>query len=136
MFKALIRPVFMTALLFSSLVSGPAIFAQADKYDAARNLVQRVQDDLQTLHPAGPHQDKDRERIQDAMKHLSDLDRNLTKDRFSKGAISEAIGSVQGILDHNTLETGERDILNADVHDLRELKLYRGLNMAFPTRVF
>ena len=126
MFRALIRPVFMTALLISSFVPGPAIFAQGDEYDAARNLVQRVQDDLQTLHPAGPHQGKDRERIQDAMKHLSDLDRNLTKDRFSKGAISDAIGNVQGILDHNTLETRERDILNADVHDLRELKLYRG----------
>jgi hypothetical protein len=124
--KHLSRPVFAAALLFSSLVQSPKVLARGDGYEAGRNLVQRVQDDLHALHPAGPHQSKDRERIEDALKHLSDLDRDLNKDKFSKSAISDAIADAQGILKHNTLEPRERDMLNADVHDLRELKIYKG----------
>lgn len=120
------RPLLVTAFLIPLLVQVPMAFAQGDEYDAARNLIQHVQDDLHSIQPAGPHQGKDRERIQDALKHLSDLDRHLTKDKFSKGSIGDAIDNVQDILNHNTLETRERDMLNADAHDLRELKLYKG----------
>ncbi|MGA7413559.1 MAG: hypothetical protein WBW33_24000 [Bryobacteraceae bacterium] len=126
MIKTIHRHVLLAALLMPLLAQVPIAFAQGDEYDAARNMIQHVQDDLHTIQPAGPHQGKDRERIQDALKHLSDLDRHMTKDKFSKGAIDDAIGNVQGILNHNTLETRERDMLNADVHDLRELKLYKG----------
>jgi hypothetical protein len=120
------RPLLAAAFLIPLLVQVPTAFGQGDEYDAARNLIQHVQDDLHSIQPAGPHQGKDRERIQDALKHLSDMDRRLTKDKFSKDAISDAIDNVQGILNHNTLETRERDMLTADVHDLRELKLYKG----------
>ena len=123
MIKNLFRGSLMTALLVSSFARTPAVFAQGDEYNEARNLVQRVQDDLHTLHPTGS---KDRDRINDALKHLSDLDRKFTKDKFSKGPLSDAIGNVKDILDHNTLETRERDMLNADIHDLRELRLYKG----------
>jgi hypothetical protein len=123
MIKKLFRGSLMTALLVSSFAQTPAAFAQGDEYSEARNLVQRVQDDLHTLHPNG---NKDRDRINDALKHLSDLDRKFTKDKFSKGPLSDAIDDVKDILDHNTLETRERDMLNADIHDLRELRLYKG----------
>jgi hypothetical protein len=113
----------MTALLVLSLASAPVAFAQGDEYNEARNLVQRVQDDLRALHPNGH---KDRDRINDVLKHLSDLDRTFTKDQFRKAPLSDAIGKLQNILDHNTLETRERDTLNADIHDLRELRLYKG----------
>jgi hypothetical protein len=126
MTSSLVRPIVLTAFLVLSLGKAPAAFAQGDEYDQARTMVQRVQDDLKTIQPAGPHQGKDRERIQEALKHLSDMDRKFTKDKFSKGAVGDAISNVQSILDHNTLETRERDMLNADVHDLRELKLYKG----------
>ena len=123
MIKNVFGASLMTALLVLSLARTPAAFAQGDEYNEARNLVQRVQDDLRTLHPNG---NKDRDRINDALKHLSELDRKLTKDKFSKGPLSDAIGNVKDILDHNTLETRERDMLNADIHDLRELRLYKG----------
>jgi hypothetical protein len=123
MIKNLFRGSLMTALLVLSFARTPPAFAQGDEYNEARNLVQRVQDDLRTLHPT---ENKDRNRINDALKHLSDLDRKFTKDKFSKGPLSDAIGNVQDILDHNTLEARERDMLNADIHDLRELRLYKG----------
>lgn len=123
MIKNLFRANLMTALLVLSFVRTPGAFAQGDEYNEARNLVQRVQNDLHTLHPTG---NKDRDRINDALKHLSDLDRKFTKDKFSKGPLSDAIGNLKDILDHNTLETRERDMLNADIHDLRELRLYKG----------
>jgi|SRR4051812_46087831 len=97
--------------------------AQGDEYEEGRQLVQRVQDHLKELRPTG---DKDRDRIDDTLKHLSELDRNFTKDRFRKGTLSDAIGNLQDVLDHNTLDTRERDTLNADIHDLRELRLYKG----------
>jgi hypothetical protein len=123
MIKNVFRASLMMALLVFSFARTPAAFAQGDEYNEARNLVQRVQDDLRTLHPNG---NKDRDRINDALKHLSELDRKFTKDKFSKGSLSDAIGNIKDILDHNTLETRERDMLNADVHDLRELRLYKG----------
>lgn len=110
-------------LLGLSVAQAPAVFAQGDEYEEARTMVQRVQDDLHHLNPASG---KDRERVTDALKHLSDLDRNFTKDKYKKGPLSDAIGNLQGILDHNTLEARERDMLNADIHDLRELRLYKG----------
>ncbi len=113
----------LAALLFLTVGLAPTAFAQGDEYDEARNLVQRVQDDLHTLHPTGH---KDRDRVNDALKHLSDLDRKFTKDQFRKGPLSDAIANVQGILDHNTLEARERDMLNTDIHNLRELRLYKG----------
>ncbi len=76
---------------------------------------------LTLVQPIFSHGDEN-----DALKHLSELDRNFTEDKFSKGPLSAAIGNVQGVLDHNRLETRERDILTADVHDLRELRLYKG----------
>jgi hypothetical protein len=123
MIKKLFQGSLMTALLVLALAPASAAFAQGDEYSEARNLVQRVQDDLHALHPI---EHKDRDRINDALKHLSDLDRKFTKDKFSKGPLSDAIGKLQDILDHNTLEARERDMLNADIHDLRELRLYKG----------
>ncbi len=98
-------------------------FAQGSDYDEARTLVQHVQDDLHTLHPTAH---KERERVKDALKHLSDLDRKFTKEQFHKRPLSDAIGNVQGILDHNTLDARERDMLSADVYNLRELRLMKG----------
>src|ERR1700722_12095169 len=123
MIKNLFRRSLATTLLVLLFSSVPAALAQGDEYDEARTLVQRVQDDLHTLHPASH---KDRDRVKDALKHLSDLDRKFTKDQFRKAPLSDAIGNVQGILDHNTLDTRERDTLNADIHVLRELRLFKG----------
>ena len=123
MTQRLFRLNLITAFVLFSLAMAPATYAQGDEYSEARSMVQRVQDDLHALHPNGH---KDRSRINDVLKHLSDLDRKFTKDQFRKGPLSDAIGKLQGILDHNTLEARERDTLSADVHDLRELRLYKG----------
>jgi hypothetical protein len=122
MIKNLFRASLIT-LLVLSFARTPTARAQGDEYNEARNLVQRVQDDLRVQHPRG-HDDRDR--INDVLKHLSDLDRKLTKDKFSKDTLSDAISKLQNVLDHNTLEARERDALNADIHDLRELRVYKG----------
>jgi hypothetical protein len=121
--QKLSRASLAAAVILLSFATIPRVFAQGDEYDEARNLVQRVQDDLHSVQPNGH---KDRDRINDALKHLSELDKTFTKDKFHKGPLSDAIGNLQDILDHNTLEPRERDVLNADVHDLRELRLYKG----------
>lgn len=123
MMKNFFRVSLVTALLVLFAMPPSVALAQGDEYDEARTLVQRVQDDLHTLHP---HAHKQRDRVNDALKHLSDLDRTFTKDKFRKGPLSDAIGNIQGILDHNTLDARDRDTLSADVHELRELRLFKG----------
>ena len=93
----LFRMSVTAALLVLSFAPGRVAVAQGDEYSEARNLVQRIQDDLHTLHPTGH---KDQDRINDVLKHLSDLDRKFTKDKFSKGPLSEAIEKLKDILDH------------------------------------
>ncbi|MGA2183145.1 MAG: hypothetical protein ABSH47_08960 [Bryobacteraceae bacterium] len=100
--------------------------AQEGAYSDARQLVQRVQQDLHHVMHRGTRTDKERERIEAAQKHLSDFDRNLSNNKFAKDRLDEAIDDVKNVADNNTLEARDRDALNADVNDLRQLREVRG----------
>jgi hypothetical protein len=94
-----------------------------DRYSVdARDLVQRTQRDLQRARDLRPRNDKERERIENALKHLSDFDRNLSKNKFDKDRLNEAIDDLKNVVDHNTLEPRDRDALNADLGELRLLR--------------
>jgi hypothetical protein len=90
----------------------------------ARDLVQRVQGDLQRVRDLGPRDDKERERIDNARKHLSDFDRSLSKNKFDKDRLDEAIDDLKNVVEHNTLESRDRDMLNVDLGDLRQLRSF------------
>lgn len=91
----------------------------------ARDLVQRVQADLQRVRDLGPRDGKERERIENALKHLSDFDRSLSKNKFDKDRLNESIEDLKNVVDHNTLESRDRDMLNTDLGDLRQLRSFR-----------
>jgi predicted negative regulator of RcsB-dependent stress response len=62
---------------------------------------------------------KEQERYRNAQKSLSTLDRHLTKGKFDKGDLDQAIEDIQNVLDHNTLQSSSRDALLSDIQNLR-----------------
>ena len=62
------------------------------------------------------------ERYNNAIRHLSDFDRELTTHRFDKGKLDRSIGDVQSVIDHNTLSGRSRRELLRDVMNLRRLR--------------
>jgi hypothetical protein len=128
--KFTIRNFLAQAVIASFLLTGavtPSVAEQRyrdrDRYSVdARDLVQRTQADLQRARDLRPRNEKERERIENALKHLSDFDRHLSKDKFDKDRLNEAIDDLKNVVDHNTLEPRDRDALNADLGELRLLR--------------
>jgi hypothetical protein len=85
-------------------------------------MVQRVQDDLQRLLDKRPRDGKERERINNARKHLSDFDRKLRENKFDKDRLDSSIDDVKNVVENNTLEPEDRDMMSADLKDLRGLR--------------
>src|SRR5690349_11962549 len=117
---------------YSILVSAAMLFglmaaqAQDNLYANARSLVQRVQQDLRHAARINRDDDKERDRYDNAMKHLSDFDKDLSRNKFDKGKLDDAIEDVKNVVDHNTLDPRGRDLLSQDLRDLRSLRQNRG----------
>ena len=85
-----------------------------------RQLIEKTQDDLRRSSELQHTRKGDqRNRYQNAQKSLSTFDRHLTKVKFDKGELDKAIGDIQSVLDHNTLQASSRDALLSDVQNLR-----------------
>jgi hypothetical protein len=94
----------------------------APRDDDARSLIQRVTDDLQRVRDMGNRNNKEKERINNALKHLSDFDRNWTRHNFNQGRLDSSIDDIKNVVKNNTLEPRDRDTLTADMRDLREFR--------------
>lgn len=104
----------------------PLAYGQGGRYGNARGLVARVQNNLRRAERFTEPTAKERERYFNAQHHLSQFDRELAKDKFDKDKLDEAIDDVKNIVENNTLSPEDRDILTADLRDLRELRRTRG----------
>ncbi len=93
-------------------------------HENLRRLIDRTQQDIQMSAESQHGNHDQRQRNQDAQKHLSDFDRHLTKGHFDKDELDHVIGDVQGILDHNTLMANSRNALLQDVTQLREARAH------------
>jgi len=118
------RLISIAGVCLLAMLAVPPSFAQT--YESARNVVQHTQDDLEQLRRQGPRNDKERERIDNARKSLSDFDRSLSRNKFDKDRLDQAIEDVQNIVDKNTLQARDRDALRADLADLRKVRSTRG----------
>ncbi len=106
--------------------AGHAAFQQyGNDWGDLRGLVDRTQADLRAAGDI-QHGQKERERYKHAQKSLSTFDRHLSKGRFDKDKLDDAIGDIQSVLDHNTLQARSRDALLQDVADLRVARERRG----------
>ena len=119
----------MKSLLILLLAAG-LCSAQNIPYPAARDLIARVQSHLKRAADFGNHGDvkkvkrdeKEIERYRNAQRKASDFDRNLSKGKFDKGELDSFIGDLKNVIEHNTLESQDRDALTDDIRDLREFR--------------
>jgi hypothetical protein len=102
--------------------AGAAVSAQSMRYQDARQVVSRTQTDLARSVTFLEKKHSDRDRLRNAQKHLSTLDRHLAKGKFDKDTLNSAIGDIQSVLDHNVLQSQDRDALMQDVSDLRNIR--------------
>jgi hypothetical protein len=119
-------PLCCRFVLFCGLLGYFGAPAAAQTRYEGRELIQRVQDDLQRVRAQGARSQKELERIDNARKHLSDVDRNLAKGKFDKDRVNEAIDDVKNVVENNTLEPADRDALSSDLADLRVFRDRRG----------
>ena len=103
-----------TVVLFT--LSGAAWMVQGADFDRARDLVSRVQSDLQRAEDFTRTNEKERSRYENVQHHLSEFD------RFDKGKLDSAIDNLKDVVKNNTLEGHDRDALAADLSDLRTLR--------------
>lgn len=109
------------AVLATLLMVGPA--AAEENYTSARSLVQRTQDDLQRARDNDTTKTtKALERIDNAKKHLADLDRHLAKNEMNDDRLNEAIDDVKNVVANNPLVSADRDALSVDLADLRHFR--------------
>ena len=117
----------LTLLCTFFLLLPPAALMNAQgRYENARSLVNRVAEDLRHAERANRAKGKELERVENAQHHLSEFDRSLSKGTFNKDRLDEAIEDLKNVVDHNTLMPEDRDALNADLRDLRQLREQRG----------
>jgi septal ring factor EnvC (AmiA/AmiB activator) len=104
---------------------GLPAYAQG-RYDNARDLVSRTQEDLRRVANITREKKDERERIDNTQRHLSQFDRALSRNKFDKDKLDAAIDDLKNVIDHNTLAVEDRDLLNRDLQDLRRMRSMRG----------
>jgi hypothetical protein len=88
-----------------------------------RSLVQRTQDDLQRARENDTTKTaKALERIDNAKKHLADLDRHLAKNEWHDDRLNQSIDDLKNVVDNNPLLSADRDALSVDLADLRHAR--------------
>ena len=103
-------------------VAGTGLLLFGQEYGRARDLVARVQQDLQRAADFTRKNEKERERYHNAQHHLSEFDSDLRAGKFDKGKLDDAIEDLKSVVKNNTLESHDRDALAQDLSDLRTLR--------------
>src|SRR5580692_10700142 len=119
----------MKSLLILLLAAG-LCSAQNIPYPAARDLIARVQSHLKRAADFGRNGDvkkvkrdeKEIERYRNAQHSASSFDRHLSKGKFDKGELDSVINDLKNVVDHNTLESQDRDALTNDLRELRDFR--------------
>ena len=115
----------VTALILMGCFSlAHAQFNDPHRYDAhsVSVLVDRVHSDLNHAYGGWHFSNDDRERLNHAEKELREFSRKWSDGKFDKGQLDDAIGSIQGVLDHNKLPQQDRDAISDDVAQLRRMR--------------
>jgi len=108
--------------LTAGALAGAGFTAFGQDFGRARDLVDRIQEDLRRAAEFTRTNEKERVRYQNVQHHLSEFDRDLRRDHWDKGKLDEAIDNLKSVVQNNTLEGRERDALAADLSDLRTLR--------------
>lgn len=108
--------------LVYAAIAGAGAVAFGQEFGNARDMVAKVQTDLQRASDFVRNNEKERERYHNVQNHLSEFDRELRKGHFDKGKLDDAIDDLKNVVKNNTLESHDRDQLARDLSDLRTLR--------------
>ena len=122
MLAILSRRMLVARAVLLCTLGGAGWALQAADFDRARDLVSRVQGDLQKAAEFTATNEKERVRYENVQHHLSEFDRELRRDHFDKGKLDSAIDNLKDVVKNNTLESHDRDALAMDLSDLRTLR--------------
>ncbi len=95
-------------------------------YGRARDLIGRVQHDLARAQRMAPVAGRQRDRYDNAQRHLSEFDDRLSRGEFDKDKLDTAIDDVNNVFRGNVLSPRSRDDLRGDLADLRSMRAARG----------
>jgi hypothetical protein len=109
------------------LVCASLAHAQFDggpRYDAhsVSVLADRVHSDLDHAYSAWRFSKDDRDRLNHAEKELREFVQKWEDHKFDKGPLDDAIGTIQGVLDHNRLRQQDRAAISDDITQLRRMR--------------
>ena len=90
--------------------------------DDPQVLVARVQDHLRRAERMTRARGRERDRYENARRHLSDFDQGLRRRRFDKGRLDTAIDDVKNVVERNPLSPDAKQDLSRDLAELRELR--------------
>ena len=126
------RPLIKRAVISTVVLLCAAVWssAQRDFHASARDLIAHVQNDLQRAAEFAnsgnaikiKKDEKQIERYRNAQRSASNFDRKLSQGKFDKGDLDDAINDLKNVIEHNTLQSEDRDSLTADLRDLRVLR--------------
>lgn len=95
---------------------------QEREHGHSREIVDRVQADLERAADFTRNNGKENERYHNVQHHLSEFDRELRRGHFDKDKLDSSIDDLKNVVKNNTLESKDRDALAADLSDLRTLR--------------
>ncbi len=133
--RSLYRAVFavaLSAVVLCPLAEGQGGDDRDDRhehhgpYGRALGLIDRVQRDLDRAQQMAPVAGRQRERYENAHRHLAQFSEKLSRDDFDKGKLDVAIDDVNNVLKGNVLSSQSRDKLRDDLDDLRAMRSARG----------
>jgi hypothetical protein len=126
---------FLLVIALSAAVVTPAVYGQRrdrdrreerGPYARARALVGRVLHDLERAQRMAPVAGRQRERYENAQRHLSQFDDRLSRGDFDKDKLDEAIDDVKNVVKNNVLPPRARNDLRDDLEQLRGMRAARG----------
>jgi hypothetical protein len=110
----------ITGLLLVGLI--PLASAQREReYERGRRIIDQTVTDIRAIHREAIN-GKERERYDNALRHLSEFDRDLERGHFDKDKLDEAIEDVNNVAKNNTLDPRERDLILEDLRRLRDFR--------------
>ena len=131
--RTLCKSLFPIALC--AMLVGPLAYAQRDPdrdrderrdergpYARARGLVGRVLHDLDHAQQMAPVAGRQRDRYDNARRHLSEFDARLSQGDFDKGKLDQAIDDVKNVFKGNALSPRSRDEIRDDLEKLRSMR--------------
>jgi hypothetical protein len=126
------RRFIITAFLSTLVTAGAALaqypdrpYADRDYARRDRALFDRVRMDLDRASGYPYASRADRKRFDEARRDLFDFESRFDQGRYNKHELNEAIGRIERVISHNSLDSRDRSALAEDVRRMRDYRDFR-----------